>query len=111
MRSMSVTVSASAGGNAHSSVIIPDAHLKPFNIGFGIVVATTAHFTVQHTFDNLLVTPSEDATWFPHEFVVQSSANIDGNYSFPIHGIRIEISAANQGGVTGTFIQAGYTEG
>ena len=111
MRSMSVTVSASAGGNAHSGIIIPDVHLNPFNIGFGIVVATTARFTVQHTFDNIITTSADQVTWFPHEFVVQASANIDGNYAFPMQGIRVEISAANEGGVTGTFIQAGYTEG
>lgn len=110
MKPQTVTVSASAGGNSHSSIYIPDIHRSPFNIGFGAVVATTAHFTVQHTFDDIINTSAGGVTWFAHEFVVGASANIDGNYAFPIRGIRVEASAANEGGVSVTFIQAGLTE-
>ena len=107
MRPQAFAVSASAGGNSRSSVFVPDIHLNPFNVGFGAVIATTAHFTVLHTFQDPLKTTAAALTWFPHEFVVQSSANIDGNYAFPVGGICVEISAANEGGVTTTFIQAG----
>lgn len=108
MRSQTVTVSASAGGNSHSAILIPDRHSNPFNIGFGCVIATTAKFTIQHTFQD----PLKDATltWFSHEFVVGASANIDGNYAFPVGGLRVEISAANEGGVSTTFIQAGVRD-
>ena len=99
-----LTVNASASGNSHSSVWKTDLHLTPFNIGFGCVVDTTAKFTVQHTFETDV---SAGTKFFPHEFVVQASADIDGNYAFPVTGIRLEVSAANTGGVTGTFIQAG----
>jgi hypothetical protein len=69
------------------------------------VVATTCKFTIQHTFDN----PLQDSslTWHSHEFVVAASADIDGNYAFPVGGIRVEASGANEGGVSVTFIQAG----
>lgn len=107
MKLASFTVSASAGGNSRSGVYVPDRHLSPFNIGFGAVIATTAKFTVLHTFQDPLQTTAAALTWFPHEFAVQSSANIDGNYAFPVGGICVEISAANEGGVTATFIQAG----
>lgn len=109
MKPQTFTVSASAGGNAHSGIFSPDYHLNPFNIGFGAIVATTCKFTVEHTFIN----PPSDATeaqWFPHEFVVGASANIDGNYAFPMTGIRIEASAANEGGVSVTFVQAGVRD-
>lgn len=101
------TVSASAGGNSHSGIYVPDRHLNPFNIAFGAVIATTAKFTVQHTFQDPLQVTAGGLTWFAHEFVVGASANIDGNYAFPTGGIRVELSASNEGGVSVTFIQAG----
>jgi hypothetical protein len=107
MRSQTITVSASVAGNSHSGIFVPDVHLNPFNIGFGCKIATTAKYTVQHTFQNPLEVSAGALTWFPHEFVVASSADNDGNYAYPVAGIRIEISASNEGGVSGTFIQAG----
>ncbi len=106
MRGQTFTVSASAAGNSHSGIYVPDRHVSPFNIGFGCVVATTAKFTVQHTFQDPL-DRSQTLTWFPHEFVVAASANIDGNYAFPVGGIRVEVSGSNEGGVSVTFMQAG----
>lgn len=105
MRGKTYTVSASAGGNSHSGIYVPDVHQNPFNISIGAVIATTAKFTIQHTFDNPLTTTS--LTWFPHDFIVAASANVDGNYAYPVYGIRVEISASNEGGVSTTFIQAG----
>ena len=107
MRGQTVTVSASAGGNSHSGIYIPDRHLNPFNIGFGAVIATTAKYTVQHTMQDPLQVSAGGLTWFAHEFVVAASANTDGNYAYPVAGIRVEISASNEGGVSVSFIQAG----
>lgn len=107
MRGQTFTVSASAGGNSHSGIYVPDRHVSPFNIGFGSTIATTAKFTVQHTFQDPLQVSAGALSWFPHEFVVAASASIDGNYAFPVGGIRVEISAADEGGVSTTFIQAG----
>lgn len=106
MRANTYTVSASAGGNSHSSVFLPDLHISPFNIGFGAIIATTCKFTIQHTFKN----PDDGlaaSDWFSHEYVVAASANIDGNYAFPVRAIRVQASAASEGGVSVTFIQAG----
>jgi hypothetical protein len=102
----SITVSASAGGNSHSSIFVPDRYQTPFNLSIGAVIATTCTFTVQHCFEDPLATSAGGLTWFPHEFIVAASANIDGNYAFPVGGVRVEASAANEGGVTVTFIQA-----
>lgn len=100
------TVSASAGGNSHSPVFIPDRYQTPFNISFGAVVATTCKFAIQHTFQDPLQTTAAARTWFNHEFITDASANIDGNYAFPVGGIRIRACAADEGGVSVTFIQA-----
>lgn len=107
MRGQTVTVSASAGGPSHSGIYIPDRHISPFNVGFGANIATTAHFTILHTFQDPLTVAAADLVWFPHEFVVAASANIDGNYAYPVAGIRVQCSVASEGGVSVTFIQAG----
>ena len=107
MRLTTVTVSASAGGNSHSGIYVPDIYISPFAISIGAVIATTAKYTIQHTFQNPLDTSAGGLTWFSHETMVASSANNDGNYAFPVAGIRVELSASNEGGVSTTFIQAG----
>jgi hypothetical protein len=107
MRPQTYTVSATAGGSTYSPIFIPDRHITPFNIGFGAVVATTAKFSVQHTFVDPLVASAGALTWLAHEYVADSSASIDGNYAFPVAGIRVVVSAANEGGVSVTFVQAG----
>lgn len=109
MKPQSYIVSASSGGNSHSSIYRPDLHLTPFNISLGVIVSTSAGYTVQHTFDDLETTSAESATFFNHEFLVEASVSDDGNYAFPVTGIRLEVSAAASGGFsTLNLIQAGY---
>jgi hypothetical protein len=68
-----------------------------------VIVTGTVDYTVQHTFDDPAV---GFATWFPHPTIAAQSTNKDGNYAFPVTGIRITV---NSGGGTVTFklIQAG----
>lgn len=108
IRPKTFTVSASSGGNSHSGIFIPDRYQVPFNISIGAVATTTCKFTIQHTFQDPLRTSAGALTWFPHDFIVAASANVDGNYAFPVGGIRVEASAHDTptGGVSVTFIQA-----
>jgi len=105
MKPQTFTVSATAGGNTVSQIFIPDRHITPFNIGFGAVIATTCRYTVQHTFQDPLTTTN--LTWFNHPFVAATASNMDGNYAYSVAGIRVLASAASEGGVSVTFIQAG----
>lgn len=77
-----------------------DYKQSPFSIGFGIVITGSPTFTVEHTFDDVFdssITP----TAFPHSVVVTKTANIDGNYAFPIRAVRLSITAGS--GVTATM--------
>jgi len=81
---------------------------SPFNIGVAVVVTGTVNYTVQHTFDDVFSTafnPST-ATWFNHPTIAALGANADGNYAFPVTGIRLLV---NSGGGTArlTLLQAG----
>ena len=97
----SVVVSKTGVGQ---TAVVPVDYLQAnFGIGFGVVVDGTITYTVQHTFDNVLdstVTP----TWFDHDDLAGETANQDGNYAFPIRGIRIN-NTAGTGSTTLTVLQ------
>lgn len=90
-------------GVGSSTPLVMNTNISPFNVGFGVVVTGTVNYTVQHTFDD----PSVGfTTWFDHPSVASESTNQDGNYAFPVTGVKILV---NSGGGTATLnlIQAG----
>jgi hypothetical protein len=93
------------GAGASSSMAVTDHYQTPFNVGIGVVVSGTVNYTIQHTFDDVLnsaVTP----TWFSHPTLLNLTANADGNYAFPVRGIRVLVNSG-AGTATATVIQAG----
>jgi hypothetical protein len=69
-----------------------------FKIGFGVVASGTVTYTVRHTFDspvdfNGSADYAANADWFDHEFVVDQTASADGNYNYPIQGIKLSVTA------------------
>lgn len=95
------TVSRTGVGS--SAAIVVNTNISPVNIGFGVVVTGSATYTVQHTFDN---PGSGFVTWYPHPTIASKTDNQDGNYAFPVTGIRIVVSL-NGGTATLNLIQAG----
>ena len=95
-------------GTGSSGVYIPDTFLNPFNIGIGCIVTGTVTFTVQHTFDDVFspTFSAGSATWFPNSGITDKSANTDGNYAYPVNGIRVTVTAGT-GSVTVKLLQAG----
>jgi hypothetical protein len=90
-------------GIGSTSAIVVNTNVSPINIGFGVLVSGTVNYTVQHTFDD----PATGfSTWFPHPTIASQAANADGNYAFPVTGIRLTV---NSGGGTASLklIQAG----
>lgn len=90
-------------GTGSSSALVMNTNISPFNVGFGVIVDGTVNYTVQHTFDDPAV---GFTTWFSHPTVASQGANADGNYAFPVTGIKVLV---NSGGGTATLklIQAG----
>lgn len=90
-------------GTGSSSALVMNTNISPFNVGFGVTVTGTVNYTVQHTFDDPAV---GFTTWFSHPTIASQSANADGNYAFPVTGIKVLV---NSGGGTATMnlIQAG----
>jgi hypothetical protein len=92
-----------AGGSGSSAAVVMNTNVSPFNVGFGIKTTGTITYKVQHTFDDPGV---GFTTWFDHPTITGLSANADGNYAFPVSGIRITTTAGG-GSVVMNVIQAG----
>lgn len=102
MRPLTLTRSGTPGT---SSIAILDHYRTPFNVGVGVVITGTVTATLQHTFDDVLTNPAT-ATWFDHVDLKDLIASADGNYAFPVRGVRINMTAGT-GTVTATLVQAG----
>ncbi len=109
--SVTVTGNSSTFGLGSSLCYFPDYYVRPFNIGIGTIVNSTAvTFSVEHSFDytGSSVFISTAATWFPNTGITAKSTNTDGNYAYPVTAIRLNTtSASSTGTVRLVLIQAG----
>lgn len=104
------TIVASAGGKTYSPVFVPDYHSNGFYVSLLIDAQGSANYTVQHTADSPweqnLNSPTNTAVWFNHEFLVaETTARTDGNYAFPVKGIRLALSSAASASATFWIVQ------
>lgn len=95
------TVSKTGVGS--SSALVMNTNTTPFNVGFGVIVTGDVNYTVQHTFDDPAVGFSN---WFPHPTIAGQTANADGNYAFPVTGIKVLVNSGD-GSATLKLVQAG----
>jgi hypothetical protein len=95
--------SVSKTGVGSSSALVMNTNVSPFNVGFGVVVTGTVNYTVQHTFDDPAI---GFTTWFSHPTVASLAANADGNYAFPVTGVKVLVNSGS-GTATLNLIQAG----
>lgn len=92
-------------GTGSSGIANMCHYATPFNVSVGCTVSGTVDYTIQHTFDDIFdaaVTP----TWFSHSTLTAKTAAADGNYAFPVRGIKILVNSGS-GTVTAKIIQAG----
>ena len=90
-------------GTGSSDSLVMNTNCTPFNVGFGVVVTGTVNYTVQHTFDDPAL---GFTTWFSHPTIAGQVANADGNYAFPVTGIKILVNSG-AGTATMNLVQAG----
>lgn len=90
-------------GTGSSSALVMNTNISPFNVGFGVVVTGTVTYTIQHTFDDPAVGFS---VWYSHPTIAAKTDNQDGNYAFPVTGVKVLVTAG-AGTATLNLIQAG----
>ena len=98
------------GTGSTTKIVVPDTFKNPFNIGIGCVVTGTVNYTIEHTFENVLAAgfSAGSATWFPNSGITSKTANTDGNYAYPVNGIRLTVNSGT-GTVTAYILQAGVS--
>jgi hypothetical protein len=96
------TVSKSGVGS--SAALVMNTNVTPFNVGFGVIVSGDVEYTVQHTFDDPAV---GFTTWFSHPTIAAETTSQDGNYAFPVTGIKLLITGEGEGTATLKLVQAG----
>ena len=102
MRVQTLTYDA-AEETGSSSPAVMNTNISPFNVGFGVVVTGTVTYTVEHTFDD----PGIGFTnWFPHPTIADKATDQDGNYAFPVTGIKVLVNSGD-GTATLKLVQAG----
>jgi hypothetical protein len=94
----------------------PDTDVRPFNIGIGVELTSSAvglSVNVEHSFDYLGAFSSNfngwissAATWYPNTGLNAVSSNQNGNYAFPVSAIRLNVLAGT-GTVRCVLTQAG----
>jgi len=95
-------IRVSVGSAASSSVIPMDRNHSSFQ-------GANLTYTVEHTFDDVFAASFDPATatWFANTGLSAKTASLDGNYAFPVTGIRLRVSAHTAGTATMTVIQSG----
>lgn len=93
--SSAIIVGLTSTNGAVSETISTDWHRAySYKCSLAVTLAGTGTYTVQHTFDDiqdLAVSP----IWFNHDQMASLTVNEDGNYDFPIRGIRLRATAAS----------------
>ena len=104
-------IRVSVGSAASSNVIPMDRNHSSFQASVAVVLSAGADltYTVEHTFDDVFASTFDpaNATWFANTGLSAKTASLDGNYAFPVTGIRLRVSARVAGTATMTIIQAG----
>ena len=101
MRPKKITVT----GTGTSAWIPVDYKQDPMNLGIGcVIVSGTATFSVEHTFDDVF-DPAVTPVAFTNSGISAATTNKDGNYSFPIRAVRLNVTAGASPVVAMTIIQ------
>jgi len=95
------TVSQTGVGS--SPALVMNTNISPFNVGFGVIATGTVTYTIQHTFDDPAVGFS---VWYPHPTIAAKTDNQDGNYAFPVTGVKVLVTSGD-GTATMNLLQAG----
>lgn len=107
MQTSTLTCSAAGASAAVFQAGVAPSKQPAFGVGFGVVFSTApaGNLTVkvQHTFED---PESASSTWFDHPYATGLTTNTDGNYAFPVRGVRLNCTSYTAG--SARLILVGY---
>lgn len=103
MRPVTLRTTDASGGATTSAVWKPDTSISPFAVSIVIDVTGTVNVDIEHTLDD---PDSASALWLDHASLVAKTADSDGNYAFPVCGIRAKQNSGS-GSCRIVLVQAG----
>lgn len=103
MRPATLTTPDASGGATTSTFYQPDIHLHPFAVSVAVDVTGTVNYDIEHTLDD---PESSAALWLDHASLANKTTDADGNYAFPVRGIRMKQNSGS-GSCRAVIIQAG----
>jgi hypothetical protein len=92
---------------AVSKTIPLDWRQNDFQVSLGLDISGTINFTVQHTLDAVQDTQPSTLKWFNHSSIASSTADVDGNYSFPVQATRLLVNTVSAGATVDFLIVQG----
>lgn len=102
-RPATLTTTDASGGAVTSNVYQPDTWLRPFAVSVAVDVTGVVNYDIEHTLDD----PSGvSPLWFNHASLAAQTADADGNYAFPVRGIRL-VQNSGAGSCRAVILQAG----
>jgi hypothetical protein len=102
MRIASISVVNTTTGASTSNPYPVNWKAASFGIGMGLTMTGSKGIgaDVEHSFDDPKVGYT---TWFKHASLTGKTASADGNYAYPITGIRLVVSAQSAADGTTTL--------
>ena len=70
---------------------------ESFAVSLGVNISGTINFTVEHCFDDIRSAAPSTLTWWAHSTISGDTADVDGNYAFPVSATRLHINSLTAG--------------
>ena len=72
-----------------------------FGAAVAVSISGTIDYTVQHCFESFREVAPSTLDWWPHASLAAKTASADGNYAFPVRGVRFLINSLTAGATIG----------
>lgn len=100
-------ITVGLSGAASSGIFLTNIFAQNFKVGFLCRPTGTLNYTVQSTLDDVNIDDISTIHWLAHDVVASKTTEEDGNYEFPVTGIRVIIGSYTSGSLAIDFIQSG----
>jgi hypothetical protein len=81
---------------------------RTFQVSLGVDVGGTINYTVQHCLDRLVAVPPQQRVWWDTDGLTSKTADLDGNYAFPVTATRIKVNSVTPPATVRFYVVQGF---